>query len=79
MTLFFWFILIIIVGWIVLLVVIPLLGRLFLKRFQSAVRQEQSRQKESGSITIENPDIASSKSKNVGDYVDYEEIKENEQ
>ena len=78
MTLFFWFILIIIVGWIVILVLIPLLGRLFLKRFQSAVKQQQ-RQKEEGSITIENADIASSKSKNVGDYVDYEEIKENEQ
>jgi predicted membrane protein len=79
MTLFFWFILIIIIGWILLLVVIPLLGRLFLKRFQSTIKQQQSRQKEEGSVTIENPDIASSKSNDIGDYVEYEEIKENDQ
>lgn len=79
MNAFLWFLIIVAVSWLVILYVLPLLGRLFLRRLskkfqQHAENMQRTEQKPEGSVHIENIPAEPDKKKEVGDYVNYEEI-----
>lgn len=81
MNAIFWFLVVVGVSWLVILYVLPFLGRLFLRRlskkFQDQMaNQQQQEQKPEGSVHIENVPSTPEKKIDLGDYVNYEEINE---
>ncbi len=82
MNTFLWFLAVVVVSWLFILFVLPFLGRLFLRKLsrnlQNHVKnsQQTSEEKPEGSVRIENIPPSPDKKTDVGDYVNYEEIKE---
>jgi hypothetical protein len=81
MNAFFWFLAVVIVSWLVILYVLPFLGKLFLRRiskkFQDHVENAQRNEpKPEGSVHIDNIPPAPNNKIEMGDYVNYEEIDE---
>ncbi len=81
MNAFFWFLLIVFSSWIVFIYIIPFLVRIFLrrlaKRFQNyAEKNNQNTTKPEGTVNIDYTGDQPKKSTDIGDYVDYEEIKD---
>lgn len=81
MNVIFWFLVVVFVSWLVILFVIPFLGRIFLrkltKNFRDHIEHTQKEEIEpEGSVHIDNIPTAPEKKKDLGDYVNYEEINE---
>jgi hypothetical protein len=81
MNAFLWFLAVVGVSWLVILYVIPFLGKLFLRRlskkFQNHVENYQkSEPQPEGSVHIENIPSTLEKKLDLGDYINYEEINE---
>jgi Na+/H+ antiporter NhaD/arsenite permease-like protein len=81
MNAFLWFLAVVFVSWLVILYVLPFLGKLFLRRlskkFQDHVENSQrTEEKPEGSVHIENIPDNPDKKFEMGDYVNYEEIDE---
>ncbi len=81
MNAFFWFLLIVLISWIVFIYIIPFVARIFLrrlaKRFQNYTEKTQhNNNKPEGSVNIDYGSDKPKKPSEVGDYVDFEEIKD---
>ena len=81
MDVFIWFLAIIFFSWVFLTFVLPLLGRMFLRKisrnFEAQAKQQQSKNEPEGTVHIDNKPSAPSINSEIGDYVNFEEIKEN--
>lgn len=58
---------------------IPFLFRLFLKNHAGKQYRQKQEHKKEGEISIDTPPKSSAENDNLGEYVDFEEIKENHQ
>ncbi len=81
MNAFFWFLLIVFSPWRIFIYIIPFLARIFLrrlaKRFQNyAEKDNQNTPKPEGTVNVDYAGDPQKKSSDIGDYVDFEEIKD---
>lgn len=58
---------------------IPSLFKLFIKKYSAKHNSTNKEQKKDGEISIDTPTKSSVENDNLGEYVDFEEIKENHQ
>ena len=79
MNAFLWFLAIVSVSWILIIFILPLVGKIFLrklsKRFQDHVKNSQrTESRPEGSVHIEHETSKPKINPEAGDYVNFEEI-----
>lgn len=80
MSFFFWFALIIFIGWVLFIYILPLVMRYYLKKLSGKMKQQAEdmpKQKEKeGTISVDYIPENHKEKEAPGDYVNYEEINE---
>ena len=82
MNAFYWFLAIIFFSWVFFTFVLPILGRMFLRKLsrnlQNQTKNQQTPHKEAeGTVHINSKPPAPSINSEIGDYVNFEEINDN--